>query len=114
MSAVTVTIPQGSDLTIEITDLGDLTGATGYLSVRNNAGTVVFAKSTADADEGAIADPETAGDMEFYILPEDTTSLTVGASQYHYDAWIVTALGKRYQVREVSPFVVLDRVVVLP
>jgi hypothetical protein len=80
--------------------------------VRNNAGTVVFAKSTADADEGAIADPETAGDMEFYILPEDTDSLDAGG--YHYDAWIVTALGKRYQVREVSPFIVTDRVVVLP
>ena len=108
MSAFTISIPKGSNLTVEITDIGDLTGATGHFAVRNAAGTVVISKSTDDPDEGEVGDEE----MEFYLVPADTSELALGG--YYYDAWIVTATGEQYQVRAVSRFTVLDRVVVLP
>lgn len=111
MTTTAVSIAKGSDLTVQITGLGDLTGATGYFAVRNTAGTVVIEKSTDDADEGAIIDPATDGEMEFYLVPSDTSGKSLGG--YHYDAWIVTATGKHYQVRSVSQFTITDRVVVL-
>lgn len=111
MSTSTITIAQGSDLTVRITDLDDLTGATGHLAVMSAAGSVVITKSTDDADEGMILEPEDDGAMEFYIVPADTSGLAAGT--YYYDAWVVTATERQYQVRSVSQFIVQDRVVVL-
>lgn len=107
---VTIEIPQGSDLTVQVSKLGDITGATGYFAVRTEAGEVVIEKSTATPEEGAVVS-ESTGKVEFYVVPDDTAELTVGA-KYYYDAWIETAGGKRYQVREISKFTILDRVVV--
>lgn len=104
-------IPQGSDKDLEIYDLGDLTGCTGFLAVKDGA-TIVIEKSTLNSDEGEIASPSTSGVLRFHFVPVDTQTLSA-SRPYSFDAWIVTGAGKRHQVLSVTPFSVTPRVVVI-
>lgn len=107
-----ISLPQGSDHTVEISSLGDLTGAVLYLAVRDVAGTVVISKSTSVVGQGLVVAPATSGVARFYFVPTDTATLTVGGA-YFYDAWKVDAAGKHYQICPVRSFNVNERVVVL-
>lgn len=104
-------IPQGSDKDLEIYDLGDLSGCTGFLAVKDGA-SIIIEKSTLNASEGEISTPPSAGVLRFHFIPEDTETLST-SRPYSFDAWIVTGAGKRHQVLSVTPFSVTPRVVVI-
>lgn len=107
-----ISLAQGSDHTVEISGLGDLTGAVLHLAVRNETGTVIISKATNVNGEGLLVAPTTGGVARFYLVPTDTATLVVGGT-YSYDAWKVDSTGKHFQVCKVQGFVVTDRVVVL-
>jgi hypothetical protein len=104
-------IAQGADRDLKIKTGIDLTGATGYAAVKDSAGTVQITKTTDVAEEGEILDPAEDGIMTIHFIPSDTEELEPG--NYKYDAWIVTSDGKRYPVRDVTKFVIKERVVVI-
>jgi hypothetical protein len=112
MSAIT--FAKGSDHTLDITGLGDLTSCVVHLAVRDETGTVVIEKATAVGADGLIVAPAgTSGTARIYFVPADTADLDVGGT-YFYDAWKVAADSKHYQIVGVEAFNITDRVVVLP
>lgn len=113
---MTFSIPQGGDKDLEISGLGDLTGCTGYLAVREHATNgVVIEKSTANVGDGEIVGDPTEGVLRFHFIPPDTNSLVPGpVGSYSFDSWILTPSGKHFQVRWVSVFIVTPRVVTIP
>lgn len=105
----TITIPQGTDHTLKIVSLGDLTDSTVYVNVRDASGRTVISKSTGVPAEGAIVSPATAGVARIYFVPADTEELTVGA-KYFFDALKVDGAGKKHQACSVRRFFVGDRI----
>lgn len=106
---MTLSIPRGSDIDLEIFGLGDISNCTGLLAVRDNANNaIVIEKSTANPEDGEVGD----GVLRFHFLQADTEGLLVHPlGNYSFDAWIVTPVGKHIQVRWVTVFIVMPRVV---
>ncbi len=79
----------------------DLTGAVIHFTVKRlvTDATAAFALDTGDAAKGQITEAK-AGLVEFYVVPSNTSSLTVGA--YFYDVQMVVA-SKTYSVIPASP-----------
>lgn len=77
----------------------DLTNAVGVLTVKTQKGssTTVISKSTAIAGQGAIGSAD-QGEMFFYLIPTDTSSLDV--RQYVFDVKVTLVTGKVYTVLE--------------
>jgi len=98
-------LPKGDNRTIRVyvkdedLNIVDLAGATVVLTVKEKKpdASAVFSKSTAVASEGVIAAAD-EGEVQFYIVPADTSSLTAG--QYVYDVEVITSASKRYTVLE--------------
>lgn len=107
LNDVSITLVRGTDRTIKVVIQDpyglpvDLTGATGYLTVKHylDDAAALFTKSTGTAGQGAIAVPK-SGVMEFYLLATDTNSLTPGS--YVYDVQVVLSTSKRYAVISAS------------
>jgi hypothetical protein len=77
----------------------DLTGAAGLFTVRTEKGsaTIIIQKSTAIPAQGQIGSAD-QGEMFFYIVPADTSSLAI--RQYVYDVRVTLSTGKTYTVLE--------------
>ena len=76
----------------------DLSGATGVMTVKTlKGGSVLISKSTAVPVQGQIGSAD-EGEMFFYFLPADTSSLD--ARQYVFDVSVTLVTGKQYTVLE--------------
>lgn len=106
---MTFSIARGSDKDLEIFGLGDLTDCIGFLAVRNSVNNaIIIEKSTTNPADGEVGD----GFLRFHFLQADTEGLLVSPlGNYSFDAWISTPTGKHFQVRPVTVFIVMPRVV---
>lgn len=101
----TINMFAGSDRTfrvfIKTPDLNivNLTGAQGLLTVKKDKSDSVasITKSTLSGTQGQIGSPD-QGEMFFYLVPSDTSSLDV--RQYVYDVRLTLSSGKTYTVLE--------------
>lgn len=111
---------RGVDKTLRVTvsdedgDAVDLTGATVYFRVKvdiSDASAVIEKVSTDVAEIEINADP-TTGLADIYLIPGDTSSLTL--VPHVYDVWVTLANGKSYAVVEPSAFRLERAVTELP
>jgi hypothetical protein len=95
----------GSDRTLRVfvktpdLNIVNLTGAQGLLTVKTDKDATVpsITKSTLSGSQGAIGSPD-QGEMFFYLVPADTTPLSI--RQYVYDILLTLSTGKKYTVAE--------------
>ena len=101
MTDCRIKLPRGDDRTVEFTITNKTTGAainltsgSALFTVRETVtGSVTFQKTSGEITEILITDA-TAGVLEVYIVPADTTGLDAG--NYHYDLQITLANNKIY------------------
>lgn len=128
----TMTVVQGADATFTLSVFSadgtayDLTGAKIYFTVKKRWKdvAVLIAKATSNAggtDDQILMLAQTGltkGKAQIFIVPEDTSSLSNtqvdDASNYVYDAWIVTTSGKHKPVRRIKSFEIMPSVTKIP
>ena len=95
----------GSDRTFRVfvktpdLNIVNLTGAQGVLTVKTDKTAVIpsIQKTTASGTQGQIGSAE-QGEMFFYLIPADTSTLDI--RQYAYDVRVTLQTGKTYTVLE--------------
>jgi len=113
-----VSITQGTSKTLCLTVKDkdglpvDLTGSTIYLTVKKNEKEkhALIQKISSDVAQIEIPNP-TDGTAKIYIVPEDTISLA--ATRYKFDVWVILSSGERYVVVAPSVFEVKSGITVL-
>ena len=82
----------------------DLTGATIYFSVKKketDTGNPLIQKVSTDSVQIEVPNP-TDGIAKIYLQPSDTQNLDI--TQYKFDVWMVSSIGKRFVVVKPSIF----------
>lgn len=117
-NAVSVTRGTSKTLVLTVKDKDDkpvnLTGATIYFSVKRketDTGNPLIQKISTDSAQIEIPNP-TDGIAKIYLQPSDTQNLDI--TQYKFDVWMVSAIGKRFVVVKPSIFNVEAAVTRIP
>jgi hypothetical protein len=115
-----VSVTRGTSKTLVLTvkdkegDPVNLTGATIYFSVKRDeedVGNPLIQKISTNSTEIEIPNP-TDGIAKIYLQPSDTQNFDV--TQYKFDVWMVSAIGKRFVVVKTSIFNVEAAVTRIP
>lgn len=115
-----VSVTQGTSKTLVLTvkdkhdDPVDLTGATLYFSVKRDerdVGNPLIQKISTDSAQIEVPNP-TDGIAKIYLQPSDTQNFET--TQYKFDVWMVSAIGKRFVVVKPSVFNVEAAVTRIP